>query len=353
MPAAWDEFTVTELAALLGESRGTAEGLLDLAHDLEVKLPGTKAAFRDGTLRASKVEIIARAAAVLDPAEARAAEALVLGRAGRLTPGGLRAAIARAVMEVAPEKARKRREAGGAGRAGAAVGRGLRERRADGPRAPPGRGPRRRPADHRVGAGAEEGRAWTATWTCSAPAPTWTCCWTRTPAPARTPQAGRTAPAGGQAAGQGQQTGQAAGPAAGRACRPGSPGRITLTVPLATLLDLADRPGEIPGIGPIDPWLARDLARAAAANPKTTWCVTVTDEQGHAIGHGCARPEPRSHARRRDKPGKHGPPDGRDPPPGPAAPPGRDSPSRPPASTGRPADTAPGGCAPGPADRAT
>jgi hypothetical protein len=95
MPAGWDEFTVIELAALLGESRGMAEGLLDLARDLEVKLPGTKAAFRDGTLRASKVEIIARAAAVLDPAEARAAEALVLGRAGRLTSGGLRAAIAR------------------------------------------------------------------------------------------------------------------------------------------------------------------------------------------------------------------------------------------------------------------
>ncbi len=35
----------------------------------------------------------------------------MLGRAGRLTPGGLRAAVARAVMEVAPEKARKRREA--------------------------------------------------------------------------------------------------------------------------------------------------------------------------------------------------------------------------------------------------
>ena len=40
----------------------------------------------------------------------RAAEAGVLDRAGRLTPGGLRAAIARAVMEAAPDKARKRRE---------------------------------------------------------------------------------------------------------------------------------------------------------------------------------------------------------------------------------------------------
>jgi hypothetical protein len=34
----------------------------------------------------------------------------VLDRAGRLTPGALRAAIARAVMEVAPGKARQRRE---------------------------------------------------------------------------------------------------------------------------------------------------------------------------------------------------------------------------------------------------
>ena len=71
-------------------------------------------------------------------------------------------------------------------------------------------------------------------------------------------------------------------------------GRITLTIPLATLLGLADRPAEIGGIGPIDPALARDLANSAAANPRTTWCVTVTDQDGHAIGHGCARPEPRS-----------------------------------------------------------
>ena len=37
---------------------------------------------------------------------------------------------------------------------------------------------------------------------------------------------------------------------------------------------------------------------AAARNPRTTWCVTVTDEQGHAVGHGCARPEPKSHRKR-------------------------------------------------------
>jgi len=83
-------------------------------------------------------------------------------------------------------------------------------------------------------------------------------------------------------------------PPAGPAGNPGPggfAGRVTLTAPLATLARLADRPGELSGLGPVDPWLARDLAAAAAQNPRTTWCVTVTDEKGHAIGHGCARPE--------------------------------------------------------------
>jgi len=71
------------------------------------------------------------------------------------------------------------------------------------------------------------------------------------------------------------------------------------------------RPGEMDGIGLIDPDLARDLAHAAAQNPATTWCITVTDEQGHAIGHGCARPGLRGHREKRRKPRA---PDGRDPP---------------------------------------
>ena len=77
---------------------------------------------------------------------------------------------------------------------------------------------------------------------------------------------------------------------------------MTLTVPLGTAVGLADRPGELAGLGPVDPWLARDLAAAAAGNPATTWCVTVTDEDGYAVGHGCARPEPESH-RKRAEPG--------------------------------------------------
>jgi hypothetical protein len=82
LPEAWDESITAEVAGVLAESRWAADAMLGLAHDLEVKLPGTAAAFRDGTLRRSKVAIIARATAVLDPAEARAAEQKVLDRAG-------------------------------------------------------------------------------------------------------------------------------------------------------------------------------------------------------------------------------------------------------------------------------
>ena len=104
------EFIADEVAHALAESRGRAEVLIDLAQTLETRLPGTRAGLSGGTITRYKAEIIARATALLDDAEARAAEDKVLDRAARLTPGGLRAAIAHAVMEVAPEKAKERRE---------------------------------------------------------------------------------------------------------------------------------------------------------------------------------------------------------------------------------------------------
>ena len=91
----------------------------------------------------------------------------------------------------------------------------------------------------------------------------------------RDPQAaGTTGRDGSAGAGPAPDTGPAGGAAGGFA------GRVTLTVPLGTAAGLADRPGELAGHGPVDPWLARDLAAAAARNPATTWCVTVTDEHG-------------------------------------------------------------------------
>src|SRR5690348_13845149 len=110
MPARWDEFAVDELRILLAESKAAVERMMDRAHALDRRLPGTMAQYRSGKLRQSKVTIIVDVTAPLDEQESRAAEELVLGRAARLTPGGLRHAIAQAVMDVAPDKAKKVRE---------------------------------------------------------------------------------------------------------------------------------------------------------------------------------------------------------------------------------------------------
>jgi hypothetical protein len=335
MPEGWAEFTGRELGAVLGVSAGDAEEMLDLAHTLEVNLPGTNEAFRAGILNLGKAQIIAAATSVLDPAEARAAEAMVLDRAGSLTPAQLRAAIKRAAMTVAPKKAKKRREhmakrtrverwAEDSGNAGLA-GREL----------PPAEV---LAADQRVTAWAKElrkagleggmdalrARAYIdiLLGIDSRPLGTKPAGTQGQDSPGKTGKDGGT---GGQdsTGGTGAQdkdggTGAqgpwtpapTGGPLTGM-IPPGFAGRVTMTIAAPTLLDLADRPGEMDGIGPIDPDLARDMAAAAARNPRSTWCVTVTDGQGHAIGHGCARPAPASPAKgpERRKPDKSGGPD--------------------------------------------
>src|SRR5256884_2232080 len=104
------EFTGDQVAYALGESRARADSLIGMAQTLPRRLPGTKAALEDGTLSRYKAEIIAGATVLLEDEEARAAEQEVLDRAARLTPAGLRAAIARAVIKAAPKKAKERRE---------------------------------------------------------------------------------------------------------------------------------------------------------------------------------------------------------------------------------------------------
>ena len=81
-----------------------------------------------------------------------------------------------------------------------------------------------------------------------------------------------------------------------------------LIVPLATLLGLAERPGDIHGFGLLDPALARDLATTAAASPRTEVCVTVTSPEGYAISHGCARPARTSASPARPRPPSRSPP---------------------------------------------
>jgi hypothetical protein len=87
-------------------------------------------------------------------------------------------------------------------------------------------------------------------------------------------------------------------------------------LPLATLLGLAERPGEGHLLGPLDPALCRELAEAAADSPRTQLCVTVTGPDGTALAHGCARPPKRL---RTAAPGRAGnldpPPASTNPPP--------------------------------------
>ncbi|MBV9856207.1 MAG: DUF222 domain-containing protein [Streptosporangiaceae bacterium] len=109
-------------------------------------------------------------------------------------------------------------------------------------------------------------------------------------------------PAGGTPAG----SGPAAGAAAGLGGGPGLAANVNLTITLSTLLGLAGRPGHLAGLGAIDPALARDLAASAATSNRSTWCITVTNDQGHAIGHGCARPARRTSTSRHGTKGNSG-----------------------------------------------
>ena len=97
-------------------------------------------------------------------------------------------------------------------------------------------------------------------------------------------------PGGDDPDGDGDHPPGGASPDAGTAARSSPPRLTDLVLPLATLLGLGERPGEGHGLGPLDPELCRDLATAAIASPATRLCVTVTDADGIALGHGCARP---------------------------------------------------------------
>ena len=251
-----------------------------------------------------KAEIIAGATVLLEDDEARAAEAEVLDRAARLTPAGLRAAIARAVIKAAPEKARERRETAAKN---ARVERWLQDTgnaALMGCELPPAEA---LAADEQITARAKELRkAGLEGDMDQLRARAYLDLLLGTDSRPRRGGAGTAAPPPAPA---------------------GFAARITLTAPLATLAGLADRPGELAGLGPVDPWLARDLAAAAAANPRTTWCLTVPTARATPWPTAAPGPNPSATltAQAQDRRENTG------------------SPSLPRAGTGRAAGTAPGG----------
>jgi len=98
-----------------------------------------------------------------------------------------------------------------------------------------------------------------------------------------------------------------------------------LDIPFFTAAGLGPQAGEARDLGVLDPTLARRIAEAAARHPDSTFCLTVVDGAGHAVGHGCCKPRKSGRNRRgqRDGPpppapsgftlapaGGSGPPDG-------------------------------------------
>ncbi len=319
MPAVWDEHAGAELAVQLHLTPGAAEGLLSLAHDLAVKLPGTAAALRDGIIDLDKARTIAWYCFALTAAEARAAEAVVLGLAGveEMTWGMIRDRIARAVIEVNPEAARKRRERAAKDKRVEVVAEQSGNCQLAGRELPPAavlaadenltaRARQLRAAG--VPGGMDELRALAYLGALGG----------LDPLDYAVPRGG-TGDGTEGTGGTGEGTG--GGPGSGGPGGPGGPGpdgprpggpgggaaageipagfaaRVNLTVPLATLLGLAERPGTLSRTGPVDPALARDLAAAAARSPRSTWCLTVTGPDHRPLAHGCGRPPPRRDGR--------------------------------------------------------
>jgi hypothetical protein len=89
--------------------------------------------------------------------------------------------------------------------------------------------------------------------------------------------------------GSGPDSGDGGGPAGPGPSSLGLPANLDLTIPLADLLGLARRAGEARNLGTIDPGTARDLALAAARDPRTSIAIIITDPAGHAIGYARAR----------------------------------------------------------------
>ncbi|HEY2287999.1 MAG TPA: DUF222 domain-containing protein, partial [Streptosporangiaceae bacterium] len=308
-----DRSLAYEVAQALAVSVPTAQAMMDLAGDLSTRLPGIGDLLDDGIISYAKARVVNDVFAALSPEDAAKAEAVIVADLQGKNYGQVLKLAQQAAITIDPHSATRRREdaereqarvhlfreeSGAAGLAGrdlptdealaahAAVNARAERYKVSG--AFPGeRLDRLRAAayldllngiaaEDRIAAGALPGTA-------LVPDP-----------PGDTPDAGDQGP---DASPPDDNPGPGGpGPAPSPDATPDTPGAARprlpdLILPLATLLGLAERPGEGYGLGPLDPGLCRALAAAAAAaGPRSTWCVTVTDENGIAVGHGCAKP---------------------------------------------------------------
>jgi uncharacterized protein DUF222 len=351
------EFAAAELAAELHLTGASAAAQMDYATTVADRLPQTYAALRAGTIHPVHVRIIEDETRVLSAEDAARADAALAEAAGSLTFGKLRAAAHRLVLELDPDAARKRKEAASrdahvrrfredSGNAGmvarelppdevlaswqhvdqraldlraAGVPGTLQELRvrayldllqerdsrpaADGhgtpaaacadstsePGGPHGGDPQRHDGGDGPGRGSGGGGGPGSPGSGSGPGGSGR-------SPAGSPDGG----------GRARQSGPGTGPRLAAL--------VNITIPWSVWAGPPGAPAEVAGFGLADAAGARDLAAAAARDPRTRWCLTVLHPDGTAAAHGCApgRPPPPGTSHPTATPGP-GPPAGTHP----------------------------------------
>ena len=321
LPDAWSDSLEYEVAAALAVSVQSVSATAQLAWDLQARLPGIGAKLADGTLSYVKAMLIVKELSVLTEDDAATVEALVLDRLAEtpaLTPGQLARLAAQTAVTVDPNGAERRRET-----AEKLDTRVRLWREQSGAAALAGRN---LPTDEALAAYASVA-ARTTEYQESKAFPDATTDQLRAMAyldllngmaagerianaqPSATTDGSTQHPAEGESDagladsawdGEGPDDGPEGsgpggcpdGPCADEQAdppRPTAPRPTELVIPLSTLLGLVGQPGECHSLGPIDPALCRDLAATAANSLRSEWCVTIVDEHGYAIEHGCAR----------------------------------------------------------------
>jgi hypothetical protein len=263
LPEMFDDSVTEELMPALGISRRQAQRLVDFSLNLAGRLDTTYEQMLAGALDFVKARIISDATFTLDDERAVKAEQLALKRCGGSfagkTPGELEKIIARAAAAADPQAAARRRE--------------------------------RSEADGRVESWNDPG----GTVTLAA----------RGVNPAEAAAAEQVLDETARVykrAGLGTRLDQlrlralldkvlGRDPLGEQAAGLRADVNLTLPVfllPLLTVLGLADNPGEAGRAGIADPELARQLAAsAAAAGDGSRWHLTLTDDLGRPVGHGC------------------------------------------------------------------
>ena len=110
LPDGWSKSATHEVAAALAVSVPTAENMMWLAWDLQVRLPGIAGLLTDGTLTCAKARAVDDAFQLLSDEDAARAEALILAELPGKNYGQVKRLAEQAAVTVDPDAAARRRE---------------------------------------------------------------------------------------------------------------------------------------------------------------------------------------------------------------------------------------------------